>query len=109
MPLEATTASPSIDTKRQEKTAPAKRFATRKGSSAENSAIIEKRGMSKKTISPAMADDNYQSGGGKSQISRKFRAYSAPPYSQGGHRMNPKVIITCAVTGAGDTVGKHPA
>jgi 3-dehydrocarnitine:acetyl-CoA trimethylamine transferase len=23
--------------------------------------------------------------------------------------MNPKVIITCAVTGAGDTVGKHPA
>jgi uncharacterized protein (DUF849 family) len=23
--------------------------------------------------------------------------------------MNPKVIITCAITGAGDTVGKHPA
>src|SRR5262245_55141229 len=23
--------------------------------------------------------------------------------------MNPKVIITCAVTGSGDTVGKHPA
>jgi uncharacterized protein (DUF849 family) len=23
--------------------------------------------------------------------------------------MNPKIIITCAVTGAGDTVGKHPA
>ena len=23
--------------------------------------------------------------------------------------MQPKVIITCAVTGAGDTVGKHPA
>ncbi len=23
--------------------------------------------------------------------------------------MNPKVILTCAVTGAGDTVGKHPA
>src|SRR5688572_16169510 len=23
--------------------------------------------------------------------------------------MNPNVIITCAVTGAGDTVGKHPA
>ena len=23
--------------------------------------------------------------------------------------MNPKVIVTCAVTGAGDTVGKHPA
>src|SRR4029079_9152693 len=23
--------------------------------------------------------------------------------------MNPKVIITCAVTGAGDTVGKHPS
>ena len=23
--------------------------------------------------------------------------------------MNRKVIITCAVTGAGDTVGKHPA
>jgi uncharacterized protein (DUF849 family) len=23
--------------------------------------------------------------------------------------MNPKVIITCAITGAGDTIGKHPA
>jgi uncharacterized protein (DUF849 family) len=23
--------------------------------------------------------------------------------------MNPNVIITCAVTGAGDTVGRHPA
>ncbi|MEM7429937.1 MAG: 3-keto-5-aminohexanoate cleavage protein [Pseudomonadota bacterium] len=23
--------------------------------------------------------------------------------------MNPKVIVTCAITGAGDTVGKHPA
>ena len=23
--------------------------------------------------------------------------------------MNPNVIITCALTGAGDTVGKHPA
>jgi uncharacterized protein (DUF849 family) len=23
--------------------------------------------------------------------------------------MNPKIIITCAITGAGDTVGKHPA
>ena len=23
--------------------------------------------------------------------------------------MQPKIIITCAVTGAGDTVGKHPA
>ena len=23
--------------------------------------------------------------------------------------MQPKVIITCAITGAGDTVGKHPA
>lgn len=23
--------------------------------------------------------------------------------------MNPKTIITCAITGAGDTVGKHPA
>ncbi|MEP6827041.1 MAG: 3-keto-5-aminohexanoate cleavage protein, partial [Aestuariivirga sp.] len=23
--------------------------------------------------------------------------------------MQPKVIITCAVTGSGDTVGKHPA
>ncbi|KAA3623575.1 MAG: 3-keto-5-aminohexanoate cleavage protein, partial [Proteobacteria bacterium] len=22
--------------------------------------------------------------------------------------MNPEVVITCAVTGAGDTVGKHP-
>jgi 3-dehydrocarnitine:acetyl-CoA trimethylamine transferase len=25
------------------------------------------------------------------------------------HPMNPKIIITCAVTGAGDTVGRHPA
>jgi uncharacterized protein (DUF849 family) len=23
--------------------------------------------------------------------------------------LNPKLIISCAVTGAGDTVGKHPA
>ena len=23
--------------------------------------------------------------------------------------MQPKIIITCAVTGSGDTVGKHPA
>jgi hypothetical protein len=25
------------------------------------------------------------------------------------HGMNNEVIISCAVTGAGDTVGKHPA
>ena len=36
------------------------------------------------------------------------------PGSQGGGRgdtqsMNTEVIVTCAVTGAGDTVGKHPA
>src|SRR5437773_6427318 len=28
---------------------------------------------------------------------------------RGRNGMNPRVIITCAVTGAGDTVGKHPA
>jgi 3-dehydrocarnitine:acetyl-CoA trimethylamine transferase len=30
-----------------------------------------------------------------------------PPHEE--HPMNPKIIITCAVTGAGDTVGRHPA
>jgi uncharacterized protein (DUF849 family) len=28
---------------------------------------------------------------------------------EGSSHMTPKVILTCAVTGAGDTVGKHPA
>ena len=55
IPFEAATASPSIDTKRQEKTSPAKRLASRKGSSAENSAIMENRGMSRKAISRAIA------------------------------------------------------
>src|SRR5262245_5478672 len=54
IPFEAATDSPSIDTKRQEKTSPAKRLATRKGSSAENRAIMEKRGMSRKAISRDM-------------------------------------------------------
>ena len=35
-----------------------------------------------------------------------FRAPKAPCEEE--RSMNPKVIITCAITGAGDTVGKHP-
>ncbi len=31
------------------------------------------------------------------------------PDSSEATSMNHEVIITCAVTGAGDTVGKHPA
>ena len=42
------------------------------------------------------------------QTRRQSRA-SPPGACQKGLKVNPDVIISCAVTGAGDTVGKHPA
>ena len=51
MPFEAVTASPSTDTNRQANAPGRKRLATRNGSSAEYSAIMENRGRSRNTAS----------------------------------------------------------
>jgi len=49
--LDAVTAAPSTEANRHEYNSPANRFATRNGSSAEYSAIMEKFGNSRNTIS----------------------------------------------------------
>jgi uncharacterized protein (DUF849 family) len=42
-------------------------------------------------------------------VSGTLRYSTALEWDGRGTFMNPKIIITCAITGAGDTVGKHPA
>src|SRR5215813_5793286 len=49
-----------------------------------------------------------ESGRGRS-IRPAFNRQNAPDSGSGRTSMNYEVIVTCAVTGAGDTVGKHPA
>src|SRR5437868_10200707 len=106
IPFEAVAGLPSTDAKRHEKIGPAKRLATRRGSSALNSAIIEKRGIRRNTKSRRRMSEiiKFQT----EKVKSPAGGSETLPQSE-EETMNPKVIITCAVTGAGDTVGKHPA
>ena len=82
----------------------------RNGSSTAASAISEKRGRSRTAISSGMArsvrfaagsiNSAGWLGGTMAAVERRSREAAA---------MNTEVVVTCAVTGSGDSVGKHPA